>query len=65
MIPFDAAAFRQTCLCPDLYCPVHATCGACHADVIIDSPDSLAFCPNCLTDVMPSETCLRFYRGDQ
>lgn len=53
---FDAKAFRETCLCPDPYCPVHAKhwCGAL---MIIDDPDSLAFCPECLTDGLPVGVC--------
>lgn len=54
---FDAKAFRETCLCPDPYCPVHATCGACKSPVIILTPDEPAFCPECLHDVMPSGAC--------
>lgn len=51
------STFRETCLCPDLYCPVHATCGACGSRVIIDDPDALAFCPSCLHDVLPARVC--------
>lgn len=53
---FNAAEFRTTCLCPDPYCPVHATC-LCGAHMIIDDPDSLAFCPDCQMDRMPAGAC--------
>lgn len=57
MSAFDAKAFRETCLCPDPYCPVHATCGACGSRVSILGPDDLAFCESCGHDVMPSRAC--------
>lgn len=49
--------FRTTCICPDNWCPVHATCGACGTAVIILSEDDLAFCPSCEIDVMPKGAC--------
>ena len=52
--PFDAKAFRETCICPDNWCPVHATCGGCGTHVLIDDPDSLAFCPSCGHNVLPA-----------
>lgn len=52
--------FRTTCICPDPWCPVHAKC-PCGAQVIIDDPDSPAFCPDCLMDVMPVGAC-KFYQ---
>jgi hypothetical protein len=48
--------FRTTCICPDRYCPVHARC-RCGSELIIDDPESLAFCPSCLHDVMPVGAC--------
>ena len=53
---FDAKAFRETCLCPDPYCPMHAK-HHCGSEMIIDDPDSLAFCPECLTDGLPVGVC--------
>ena len=49
--------FHTTCICPDNWCPVHAVCGTCGTHVIIDGPDELAFCPQCLRDVMPRGAC--------
>ena len=48
--------WRSTCICPDPWCPVHAKCH-CGATMIIDDPDSLAFCPDCLMDRLPVGAC--------
>jgi len=44
------------CTCPDLWCPVHATCGLCGGEVIVTYGDP-AFCPACAMDVMPAGAC--------
>jgi hypothetical protein len=49
-------AFRETCICPDIWCPVHAVDIEGHK-LIIDGPDELAFCPECLMDRMPAGGC--------
>lgn len=50
--------FRTTCICPDAWCPVHAEC-PCGALLMIDGPDDLAFCPDCLMDRLPVGVCNR------
>lgn len=47
----------DACLCPDPWCPTHATCGGCGGEVIIEDADSPAFCPACEHDVMPARAC--------
>lgn len=50
--------FQNTCICPDSWCPLHAEC-PCGALLIIDDPDSMAFCPECLMDRLPVGVCSR------
>lgn len=52
------SSFRETCICPDAWCPLHAEC-PCGALLIIEDPDSLAFCPECLMDRLPVGACNR------
>lgn len=48
------------CTCPDPWCQMHAQC-LCGAHLIIDDPDSLAFCPECLMDRLPARVCATIF----
>lgn len=44
------------CICPNPWCPQHARDRWGH-ELIIDDPDSPAFCPECGHDVLPVGVC--------
>jgi hypothetical protein len=51
----DIMAYRDTCTCPDPWCPLHARC-RCGSKCIVTEGDP-AFCPDCGHDVMPVGAC--------
>lgn len=50
------AEWRNTCICPDPWCPVHAKDADGHK-LQIDDEDSLAWCDECKMDRMPVGGC--------